>query len=368
MVEGLPLETKTVSMTAAFRSKPMKQLRQQFMSGEKPATCGRCWNEESAGRVSKRMHSINKFRHLLDKIDFRSDDPKEIMFLDLKLGNICNLRCRICGNWSSSRWAQEDIPYEEAANKKQTRSYQLLKAGEWPEDNMEFWKDLESILPGVRYIEFTGGEPFMVIRHYDLLKKAVELGVAGNISLHYNTNGTMFPADVEPFWKQFREVEIAFSIDNIGDRFEFERHGAGWFELENNLKRFREMADRCGNFKFQSCTTVNIQNVYYLPEIMSWLEQQDLGFIYLNMLHDPSYMSIANLTPAAKQLVLDRLDTNSFLPKYHREIEGIRNFITQGAGSDGQEFLSYMARIDKRRDEDFAKLYPELAVAMGHGQ
>ena len=177
----------------------------------------------------------------------------------------------------------------------------------------------------------------------------------------------MYPDELEVYWKQFREVEIAFSIDNIGDRFEYERHGAGWFEVENNIKRFKEMAARCGNFKFQICTTVNIQNVYDLPEITAWAEQQDVSFVYLNMLHDPSYMCISNLTPKARQMVLEKLDSASFLPKYHNEIQAIRTFVEQGAGSDGTAFCEYMKRIDQRRDENFAITHKEMAEAMGYG-
>lgn len=365
---GVPIEAKSIDTSTVFRSPYMRELRQQFMAGQKPATCGRCWNEEAAGRTSKRQHSLNKFRHLLDSIDFSSDDPKKIMYLDLKLGNICNLRCRICGSWSSSRWAQEDIIYEQEPNKKSTHAYKIIQAGRWPDESEEWWQDLEKILPTVESIEFTGGEPFLVIRHYDFIKKAVDLGVASRIHLHYNTNATMYPAELEEHWRQFREVEIAFSIDNIGDRFEFERHGAGWFELENNLKRFQEMAARIGNMKFQSCTTVNILNVYYLPEIIDYLEKQNLNFVYLNMLHDPSHMNIGGLTPAAKDLVMQRLDTALFPPKYHHEIMAIRAFIEQGSGSDGKAFCDYMRRIDERRDEDFAALYPELAAAMGYAK
>ena len=51
--------------------------------------------------VSKRMISNIKFGVDTTK--------KNLKFLDLKLGNICNLKCRICGSWSSSKWAQEEI-------------------------------------------------------------------------------------------------------------------------------------------------------------------------------------------------------------------------------------------------------------------
>jgi MoaA/NifB/PqqE/SkfB family radical SAM enzyme len=359
------MDLKEVSLSTAYKSPYMQKLRQEFRGGAKPETCGRCWNEEAAGRTSKRMHSLVKFKDKLNSIDWNNDTPDQLWFVDLKLGNICNLRCRICGSWSSSRWAQEDIGYEAEPNKKRTRSYNVLKAGAWPENNPEFWQDLENLLPGVQYIEFTGGEPFMVMRHYDLLKKAVDMGVAGNIRLHYNTNATLFP-ELEDIWSKFKEVEIAFSIDNVGPRFEYERTGAFWHKVEENIARFRDMASRCSNIRLQSCTTINIQNAYYLPETVAWLDQQDFQFVYLNMLHDPSHMCVSTMTPAAKELVLAKLDLNAFLPKHQKEVEAIKRFIEQGAGSDGKAFREYMNSIDERREENFQALYPEMANAMGY--
>jgi MoaA/NifB/PqqE/SkfB family radical SAM enzyme len=92
-------------MTADFQdiqnSDHMRTLREQFLAGEKPQTCRRCWMEERAGRTSKRMHTLDRMKHMGISSDWTAD-AKPLMFLDLKLGNICNLKCRICGSWSSS--------------------------------------------------------------------------------------------------------------------------------------------------------------------------------------------------------------------------------------------------------------------------
>jgi MoaA/NifB/PqqE/SkfB family radical SAM enzyme len=363
--DGEPLNLKTLTLGEAYKSYPMQQLRKEFREGGRPSTCRRCWAEEDAGRTSKRMHSLVKFKDIIPKIDWNNDMPDQLVFLDLKLGNLCNLKCRICGSWSSSKWAQEDIAHDPSPQKKNTRAYGLLKAGEWPNNNQRFWENLEEVLPGVQYIEFTGGEPFMVTQHFALLRKAVELGVAGNISLHYNTNATMVP-DLENIWKQFKNVEVAFSVDNIGERFDYERSGASWKYVEKNIQAFQEMSQRNSNIRLQACTTVNIQNVLYLPETVAWLDRQNFQFVYLNMLHDPKYIAVSHMTPEAKELVLERLQPTLFLPSYAHEIQAIRTFIEQGPGSDGKDFVAFMKRSDQYRGEDFAKLYPEMAKAMGY--
>ena len=74
-----------------------------------------------------------------------------------------------------------------------------------------------------------------------MLKFSADNGFAENIEIHYNTNGTHFPEEFIETWKKFRKVEIAFSIDNLGERFEYERSGAKWEEVEANIQRFHAL-------------------------------------------------------------------------------------------------------------------------------
>jgi len=159
-----------------FNSDYMKNLRQQFRNGEKPATCKKCWVEESAGRNSKRINTQTKFKHRIKDVNMIRDSVDKIWFLDLKLGNICNLKCRICGSWSSSKWAAEEIDYlkKDGVDRDAVKShtaYQMLREGAWPRHSNVFWNGVEEILPHVEYFEFTGGEPFMINEHFELLRK-----------------------------------------------------------------------------------------------------------------------------------------------------------------------------------------------------
>ena len=97
---------------------------------------------------------------------------------------------------------------------------------------------IESSLKDIRYLEITGGEPLMIKEQFDMLEKCVELGVAGDIDVHYNTNGTHYPEHaLKNIWPHFKRIEIAFSIDGINQRFEYQRHPAVWDEVDNNIKR-----------------------------------------------------------------------------------------------------------------------------------
>lgn len=364
---GNKYDLNTTDLQTVYNSTYMQNLRQQFRAGEKPATCTRCWQEEDAGRASKRIHSRIRLKEFIDQIDYSNDKPDQLWFVDLKLGNICNLKCRICGSWSSSKWAHEEISYiPNLKNKKDHLAYKFLQQGAWPRKTQTFWTNLKELLPNIKYFEFTGGEPFMIQEHFDLLQYAVDQGYAKNIDIHYNTNGTQWP-NAHEIWKHFRRVDIAFSIDNIGDRFEYERYGARWTEVTENIKKFHELRDQYpSKITTQVCMTINIQNVYYLEDLCNWINTQTFNDHYFNMLHDPKHMCIDNLTTAAKKIVVDKLISGKFIPKHKAEIIRIVKFIENGAGNDGKEFVFKMKQTDKYRDQKFSITHPEIALSMGY--
>ena len=152
----------TNTLQEIYQSEYMQNLRAEFLSGSKPETCKRCWEEEAAGRTSKRINSRVRLKEYYDKVDWKNMTPDQLWFIDLKIGNICNLKCRICGSWSSSKWAQEEIDYLPDVNRKDHLAYTYLKDGAWPRENALFWDNLKELLPNIKYFEFTGGEPFLI--------------------------------------------------------------------------------------------------------------------------------------------------------------------------------------------------------------
>jgi len=361
--DGTKYSLKENTLEEIYHSDYMQNLRQEFLSGSKPSTCQRCWQEEAAGRTSKRINSRIRLKEYYDSVDWNNLNPDQLWFIDLKLGNICNLKCRICGSWSSSKWAKEEIDYVPGIDRKTHLAYKFLQDGAWPRENELFWDNLRILLPNIKYLEFTGGEPFLIEQHFELLRYAVETGDSKHIEIHYNTNGTVLP-DAENLWNNFKRVEIAFSIDNTKDRFEYERYGANWNEVQDNILKFSSM--RNSRITTQLCTTINIQNVYYLPEICDWISTQTFDHVYFNMLHDPWHMCISRMTPQAQQLVIDRLTTHEFNSKHRAEILRIIQFIRNGQGSDGKEFLRKMQTTDKYRQQNLRETHKEIAEGMGY--
>ena len=357
-------------LTADFakiqHSQYMNQLRVDFLQGKKPATCRKCWQEERAGRTSKRMHTLDRLKHMIHDEEW-SADSKPLLFLDLKLGNICNLKCRICGSWSSSQFATEELnDMHPSEDRKSTFAYQMLRAGSWPRHNTKFWTEIDGILDQIRYIEFTGGEPFMIQEHFDLLQGLIDRGIAGNVEIHYNTNGTHFPERAVSIWQHFRVVEIAFSIDDVADRFEYQRTNAVWKEVCENLERFKELRDRSSNIQLQVCCTVNVFNVFYLPEVARWIEMQKFDFVYWNMMHEAWYFSIATLPDEAKQKIKHHLLTSAVPEQYRSEVDRICGFMEGGASTDGFMLRMKIRDLDRKRQQNLREVQPELAEIIGY--
>lgn len=363
---GNTMTVKEHSLQNIFNSEYMQNLRKQFRRGEKPDTCKKCWVEEAAGRKSKRINTQIKFKDSIKSVPVLNDTVNDIWFLDLKLGNICNLKCRICGSWSSSKWAGEEIDYLKQAgvdreSRQKHTAYQMLKQGAWPRESEQFWNSLEELLPSIRYFEFTGGEPFMIQEHFDLLQKAVDLGYAKNIDIHYNTNGTIYPEKLEKIWKEFNEIEIAFSIDNVDKRFEYERYGADWQEVNENIKRFEQLKKQNKNIDLQLCFTVNILNVLYLDQLLEWAKSIDFNSYHWNMLHGPEEMSVACLPDFAKEEIINQLVQKTFAVEHQKEIANIISMIQNGESSSGKDLIKKLSITDAYRKQHLKETHAELA-------
>lgn len=342
-------------------SKDMRDLRRAFLDGDQPETCRKCWKEERSGRTSKRMHTLDRLKHMIPDQDW-TIDAKPLMFLDLKLGNICNLKCRICGSWSSSQFAAEELNHlEPGQDKKTSFHYTMLKQGAWPRENPVFWRELAGIADQIRYLEFTGGEPFMIEEHFELLGSLVSSGLAPNIEIHYNTNGTQFPVDAQFVWQYFKTVEIAFSIDDLGDRFEYQRTNARWSEVEANIERFRELRRQHTNIQLQVCSTVNVFNVCYLEELSHWIEHQQFDFVYWNMMHEAYYFSISTLPEQAKRVIAQRLELAKVNARDTEEFARIRDFMLAAPSLDGAILRMKIADLDRKRGTDLRQVEPEFA-------
>ena len=342
----------------------MQRLRQEFLAGQLPSPCERCWAIEDSGGTSKRQHTLNRLQHIVQD-NVWTEDSKDLIFLDLKLGNICNLKCRICGPWSSSSYASEEVGTVMTLERKQTYAYKMLREGRWPRESPAFWQQLSDIAGQIRYLEFTGGEPFMIAEHFDFLQTLVDQGVAGNIEIHYNTNGTQYPERGIELWPHFKTVEIAFSIDDLGERFEYQRTGARWSEVQDNIYKFRRLRRDSKNIQLQLCCTISIWNVVYFNEIAAWASLFPWDFVYWNYLHDSPVWCIANQVEPVKNNIAKHLQNHLIVDQHANARDEIIDFMFSREGwmgcGRGGTLTDEIERLDRLRNQRLRDVAPLLA-------
>jgi len=362
---GRKFKIGETTIEQARDSKQMQRLRQEFLDGKQPDTCKKCWAVEDSGGKSKREYTLDRLEHMGISDEWTSD-AKPLMFVDFKLGNICNLKCRICGSWSSSSYATEEVQQFPTALRKSSFPYKMIEQGRWPREQQSFWEEMSDNVDNIRYLEFTGGEPFMIKEHFQFLETLVEKGVAGNIEIHYNTNGTKFP-DAKNIWSHFKLVEIAFSIDDVDQRFEYQRKNAHWSEVNANISKFKELKQELGNIVLQCCSTVNVFNVLYLEQLSHWIDEQDFDFVYWNMLHEIEYNCVANVSDKLKTLAVETLEQIPNTNKHKKEFDRVITFIKQGrSNQSSKELLANIKKFDNIRAELLSDHHPELAEAIGY--
>jgi len=201
----------------------------------------------------------------------------------------------------------------------------------------------------------------MIKENLEFMQYLIDNNLSKDCIFEFVTNGTQYH-DVFDRANQFHRLTITMSIDDIGQRFEYQRSGATWGQLQNNLKKFMSNT----GLTMGVSITVNVQNVLYLPELIQWLLSQGIDDYAYNILQHPSWMCISRLTPQAKQLIINRL-TNSGLPEIHQQrlnfvLGVVKNSFLK---SDGQDFVKNIKLVDNIRGENFTLAHPEIADAMG---
>lgn len=348
--DGVPYHLQSSDLDEIWHSNFMSKLRQDFIDGKKPEVCKKCWDEEVGGVKSKRHFSNEKFPQFLNRVHEQLQSP---VYFDLKLGNICNLKCRTCCSASSTKWATEEselYPHQkELANRN-------LKLGRWSTENSKFWNTMDKFSNNALFFDFTGGEPFLIKEHFQLLQKLIETGRSHQISIHYNSNGTIYPSfAAENIWPHFKHVELMLSLDATEERFEYIRHPAKWSEVEENVKRFAKL--ECVDLSI--CHSISSLNVIYIPEFHDWSVENDLSF-WLNIIHGPPHYNIRSFSSKAKSDIEKKLRSHSYIPKIQHEVEALIGFMNAEQLEVYDSLLNYTKRHDLYRNESMATTMPEL--------
>lgn len=374
----------------------MKSVRKNIINGVWSEECGRCRQEEQNGLNSRRMYETQQWKLTFEEAKLKTKEDGSInlndfpvVYYDLRFGNFCNLKCRMCGPTDSNSWYTDWIKLTGSNKFKDTSGVveiidNKVETFNWPEYE-PFWQQLESNIHNIEHVYFAGGEPMLIERHYDFLERCVEKGAAKNIIIEYNTNMSTLPTRVINLWKNFKQVRIGASVDGMEKVQEYQRSPAKWQKTLDNLNKIDNLPN---NVISWLAFTVTAYNVNHMIDFMKW-KLSDSGFKKINsttkrpivthhVAHHPKHLNIRVLPDQYKADVTHRFNEfvkwvkdNNYPVHVIKNAEEISKGVISYMNSESyfedhwNEFLSYTKKLDEIRQENLLEVEPKFKEFYG---
>lgn len=363
------LINKIDSLEFLDQNPTLKNIRKMMLSGERPDLCVRCFREEDSGLTSARIAYLNEYPILDWALENTKQDgttTHRIEYIDLRLGNLCNLKCRMCNPYSSNQL----IPEAHELGFINADEAERLKHLDWGRDP-NLWTLFHHYLSSIEVIYLTGGEPTIILEQMELLKICINSGHAKNIRLKYNTNVTNIKEQFFDFWKHFKSVQLNCSVDGLNDLCRYIRHPSNWNAINRNLIKIDQLAT-VTNIKAEIHVTVQIANITRLIEIFEYISnfKNIERFPYLNILNHPEYYNVRVLPNNLKNDITDELEEwknqNEYRYVDHEKIrfnklDGLIQYMNNEDWTKHSAlFKKYTKWYDKKRGEDFRLIAPKL--------
>ena len=346
--------SKTHSPFEFFNSDKMEEVRQKMIDGEPIGGCDKCYSIEEAGFKSPRQYRFN------DKVKMW---PFDVENVELKLrifGNHCNLSCYMCIPYNSSTRAKElkEIGIYDDYTKKEFDA--SIKIDQWDKIHTDIIENIDK----VGRIRITGGEPFLLPRHYKFLNDIPD-EYAKKIIIMYDTNFTHLEHKGKSIFdhlERFQRVTFAISCDHFGDKLSWIRYPIDVHQFEKNLEtlinhpksiHFNKKA-KDGTFKINElkCTT-SILNVEDLYEIKEYYQNKfDLKVNFDNIVNTPFHLNVKNHPNKEKLIALYKND-----PEMNSVM---KNLLQDTDKSQWNQGIHYLEILDNHRGTNYKELWPDL--------
>lgn len=396
---GRPANFGTETPMSAWNNEYMRSVRTTMMEGNIPSSCNKCFDEEHKGVVSKRMWETGTW--LEDGIDIPEllaqthEDgtvPDQLVYLDLRLGHTCNLKCIMCSPHDSSQWVGDHkkvFPLFQHPELKTQMSWDKKSFNNFWHENPDFWKEMYAQIPNLKQVYFAGGEPLMIREHKWFLEEIIRQGYANKILIRYNTNGLLVDDEIIDLWSKFKKVKVGFSVDAVGDRNWYIRYPSEWSTIEKNLHRLDNTPD---NIHVSIATAIQILNIKHLADFARWKVTQNFkkinfgnvtggiqaggGIFNMHLLYIPTFLSIRCLPESDKAEVRRSFaELANWLHENYRQDEdfwkhnpyGWRRWQAVLDFMDAEDhtdllpaFKEYISIMDSQRTLNFKEIFPEL--------
>ena len=368
----------------------MKRIRRQVLNGQRPDECEPCFKAEDQGVESLRQRHIagiipeariNLYPNALDKLRDDYSMPFEVPSIELKLNNLCNLKCRMCHPMDSTSWNDWN-QVEEFYKKTDNILFHIIEKYDLKnkphldkfQDNPDWWEDLEKLLPYFRRVEFAGGEPLMDPQHYRILDMLKPYG--DNIELKYATNGTTLGIKggrtVHEYWPHFRSVAVNVSLDGTGDVYNYIRGNSDWNEVVQNIREIQTIKNVR---RVVGACTVQVSNILTLDKTIKYF-LDELGIIFhSHRVMYPEVLSVQVLPKELQVLAVTKLtalkeevasfkmikETPGLLEYTLAQIQDNINYLTAKDESHlWADCVEFNRRLDVTRKQSFTDVTPEF--------
>jgi sulfatase maturation enzyme AslB (radical SAM superfamily) len=368
----------------------MRDVRKKVLCGERPEVCKPCFDLEDQGVESLRQRHIknaipesriNLYPNALDTLRDDYTMPFEFPTMEIKLNNLCNLKCRMCNPLDSTSWNDWDEIrsfYEKEGNYLvKTVDRLITKPGKYIgpfDDTDKWWDSFEKLLPYFKRVEFAGGEPLMDPQHYKILDMLKPYGK--NIEIKYATNGTTLGIKggrtVHDYWPYFKSVAVNVSIDGIHDVYNYIRGNGDFNQVEANIREIQKIPNVS---RVVGAFTAQAGNILQAAECIDYF-LNELGIVfYSHRVSYPNVLSAQVLPQELKEIAIERLEAVDrtlwafdIVGKYpilekitKQQIQDNINFLkAKDESYRWKEFLEFNFTLDKTRSQSLLDIIPEF--------
>ena len=374
------------SLESAWNNTTMQEVRRQVLSSQRPEVCRPCFDLEDQGVESLRQRHINGVIpeariNLYPNTEFKEIMPFEFPTMEIKLNNLCNLKCRMCNPLDSTSWQDWDTvkPFYERENNYLIPTIVKLvdKPGQYigPFDDTEnWWNSFEKLIPHFRRVEFAGGEPLMDPQHYKILDMLKPY--AQNIEIKYATNGTTLgigkSRTVHDYWPYFKSVAVNVSLDGIHNVYNYIRTNSNFSEVEKNIQEIKKIPNVS---RVVGAFTAQAANILQAAECIDYF-LNELGIVfYSHRVSYPNVLSAQVLPQSLKDLAIERLQavnqmlwTFDIINKHpilekitKQQIQDNINYLqAKDQHHLWKDFIEFNTRLDQTRQQSLLDAIPEF--------
>lgn len=343
--------------------KTFDQDRKLMAEGFKPKSCDNCWHNESVGIDSLRnevmaMDWWRPFQSNINELTGPDGAFRQTpVYIDLRLGNKCNLGCRMCLPEFSSVLAKEVESNRDKFDYFPDYGYSL--------DVSQSQTDIDRVfkiimgMEGLVKLQFTGGEPLLNHQLSDLLDHFVDRGVADKIIIAITTNLTTVSQALLDKFKRFHSLDLSISMEGVGEVYEYIRYPAKWSKIQKNFDTLMQM-----NLDVNVVYTGTALSILGFPDWLKWVHERQVKWNY-NPVIQPKFLSINQIPEALKPDLIARLIRCKEFSKHPESIDGVIAMLEKPQDQSLWELLvKDTITKDSIRQQSIHKSVPKLAVFM----